>query len=322
LTLLLATTTTVARAQAAPGPEISVAVDPCVPVERGQLERLLAIELGTSTARGGPSASTHVWVSCGVQGIELRLEDGVTRKSMLRVLPAASFRDASSTRLLALAIAEFVVASWIELSVQPRHVVEPVGPPPSSAERKLAERVVQRRAAMPASFQHEASVSAALAVQVWSAHDGVLIGGGLRFLQLALPALAWTMSGDFGTADVDVPLGTVRLTTASVALAAALHLRAGNTGFYTGPGGRLGFTRMLGEPSDGTRNEGKSFFAPYGGLMWWNRVEYRASDGVRLALELEAGLITLPARALSGMTRVLALEGVWLTTGVSLGFAF
>lgn len=317
LSLLLAAS--VAQAQ---GPEISVSVDPCVPVERGQLERLLAIELGTSAPQGIPRASTHVWVSCGVQGVELRLEDGVTRKSMMRVLPAASFRDPSSARLLALAVAEFVVASWIELSVQPQHAVEPIGPRPSAAEQRMVERVVEKHAVMPASALSEDSLSAAFSLQVWSAHAGVLLGGGLRLLERALPWLAWTIAADFGTAGVNVPLGTVRVTTASAALSAALHYRVNSFAFYTGPGGRLGFTRMQGEPSNGVITGGDHFFAPYGGLIWWTRFEYRASKDVRLALDLEAGLTTLPVKDTSDNSQVLALDGVWLTTGIAIGFAF
>lgn len=302
--------------------QISVSVNPCVPVDRAQLERLLAIELGTSNAAGAPHASTHVWVNCGPQGVELRLEDGVTRKSMARVLPAASFRDASSARLLALAIAEFVVASWIELSVQPRPSVEPIGPKPSAAEQRLVEGVVRKRGLLPASAPPESSLSLAFALQVWSAHPGVLVGGGLRLLERALPWLAFTISGDFGTAGVDVPLGTVRVTTASLALALAARVRVDALTFYTGPGSRLGFARMQGEASDPVTTRSYRFFAPYGGLIWWTRFEYAATDELRLALDLEAGVTTLPVRDTADKSLVLALEGVWLTTSLAVGLAF
>ncbi len=312
-----------ARARAE-GPQVSVRVDPCVPVDRSQLERLLAIELGTSAAESDVSASpTSVWVNCSDRGVELHLEDGVTRKSMARVLPASSFKDASSTRLLALAIAEFVVASWIELRVQPTHVVEPVGPQPSPAARALAERVVARRNALaqPSSTGKE-SLSAAFTLQVWSGNDAVMLGAGARLVHLSLPTLAFTIAGDFATSSVELPLGTVRVVTASVALALSLHVRVQNVSFFTGPGGRLGFTRMQGEPGDRSQTPGEHFFAPYGGPIWWNRIEFRATEQLRLAFELEAGVATLPAKALAGTTPVLALDGLWLTTAVSLGIGF
>lgn len=318
--LLLLLAASIARAQ---GPEISVSVDPCVPVEHAQLEKLLAIELGTSSPQGVPRASTHVWVSCGSQGVELRLEDGVTRKSMQRVLPAASFRDPSSARLLALAIAEFVVASWIELSVQPQHAVEPIGPAPSQAEQRMAERVVRQRAPLPASSpQANDSLSAAFSLQTWSSHGGVFVGGGLRLIEQALPWLAWSIAGDFGTAGVDVSLGTVRITTASAALNLAVRLGGNPVAFYTGPGGRIGFARTVGEPSDSTRTKGDHFFAPYGGATWWSRFEYAASPRVRVGLDLELGVITLPVKDTADQRELLSLEGLWFTSGLTLGVAF
>jgi hypothetical protein len=312
------------RPARAEGPQVSVRVEPCVPVDRGQLERLLAIELGTSAAENAvASTPTHVWVSCSALGIELHVEDGVTRKSMARVLPASSFTDASSTRLLALAIAEFVVASWIELRVQPRHAVEPVGPPPTPAAQQLAERVVASRSAgTEPDAEPSDSLSAAFTMQLWSAHDGLLLGGGVRLLRLALPQLAWTIGGDLSSAAVDVPFGTVHVLTASVSLAAALHLRVESVSFYTGPGGRMGFTRMRGEPTDRVQDKADHFFAPYGGPIWWNRIEFCATERLRLAFELELGIATLPAKALAGSTQVLALDGVWLTTALSIGFGF
>jgi hypothetical protein len=192
----------VAPVQAQAEPAVTVNVDPCVPVDHTKLHELLAIELGTSTAEGGagPAAPTRVSVSCSPQGIELRVQDGVTRKSMARVLPASSFADASSTRLLALAIAEFVVASWIELSVQPAPAVEPVGPPAGESARRVAQNAVAERSprSEPPLRPGERTLSLGPALQLWSAHEAVLLGAGLRVLLPLAEPLVWTLSGDFG----------------------------------------------------------------------------------------------------------------------------
>jgi hypothetical protein len=310
-----------ARSALAAGPEIAVSVDPCVPVNHAQLERILAIELGTSTAgQNTPHPPTHVWVSCGVQGIELRLEDPLTRKSMFRVLPASSFRDASSTRLLALAIAEFVVASWIELRVQPTPAVEPLGPRPSPAQTARATQVLERRA--PNINARTSSLSIGAQLSLWSANDSVMFGASLRFVQQALAPLAWTLGADVNHGSVGSAVGDVSVTTGSVSLALALHVKADDVVFYSGPGGRIGFARLSGDPRDPTRTVGTHFFAPYGGLCWWNRIEYRGESDVLLALEFELGLVTLPATATSYTGSGLALRGVWFTPGLSLGLAF
>jgi hypothetical protein len=316
------------RAHAAE-PQVAISIDPCVPVDRAQLERLLAIELGTSTARGGSVATpTRVWVGCTEQGIELRLEDAVTRKSMTRSLPASSFTNAESTRLLALAIAEFVVASWIELSVQPEPTVQPIGPELPKAARSNAERVVQERA-IPPEAMYDDSLSAALAVQIWSRNDGVMFGGGLRWWQALLPSLAWAASGEVAASSVDASFGAVDVTLASLALALAWRIPIGRVTLYTGPGGRVGLTHIAGAPRDATQAEGKRGYNAYGGVIWLNRVEYRASRRLRLGLEIEPGLTTLPVDAVTGGTRAapretvtFALDGFWLTSSLTVGVAF
>jgi hypothetical protein len=320
--LLLAGAVT-ARAQ--PDAAVAVNVDPCVPVDHAKLHELLAIELGTSTAQGaGPAAPTRVSVSCSPQGIELRVQDGVTRKSMARVLPASSFADASSTRLLALAVAEFVVASWIELSVQPAPAVEPVGPPAGESARRVAQNVVAERAprAEPQHRPPERTLSLGPALQLWSAHEAVLLGAGLRVLLPLADALVWTLSGDFGAASVAAAYGDLGVFTASLALALALQLRVDDFAFQLGPGGRLGITRMNAD-ADPLRAEGDDFLAPYGGPIWLSRVVVRASTRVRVALEIELGLTTLPARAeIEDEGVALELDGVSMTSVVSAGFAF
>lgn len=310
-----------ARAQGN-APQVSVLVDPCVPVDHAKLERLLAIELGTSTSQGAMHpAPTRVSVACSVQGIELRIEDALTRKSMSRTLPASSFAGAESTRLLALAIAEFVVASWIELNVQSTPAVEPVGPAPNASERRMAERVVAKRAPPPIAPRNN-SVSAALDAGVWSSNDGLMLGGGLRLWQLAFAPIAWAAAADVGVTSVNVSSGTIDVTSMSLALALAMHLRFGSGALFTGPGGRIGLAIVSGDPKDRTQAEGKSFSAWIGGPIWLSRLELWAGERVRLGLELEIGLATLPVRATVEKEEVFAMEGVWISSALTLGVGF
>jgi hypothetical protein len=312
-----------AFAQGAP-PAVAVSVDPCVPVNRAKLHELLAIELGTSTVGGpSPNALTQVSVSCRPEGIELQLADGVTRKSMSRILPASSFVDASRTRLLALAIAEFVVASWIELRAQPKPVVEPVGPPPPPAARELAAQVVADRAQDPLPARLDSSLSVGMALSVWSSHDAVLIGAAARLIMPILPALAWTISADAEVADADVRLGSVSVTTASAALALTLHADLSALAVFTGPGGRFGVAYLDGQPDDRAHVRVDPFLAPYGGPIWLLRIEYQATTRLRLALEAEGGLSTLPVRAeVQGGVQLFDLSESWFSSTLAAGIAF
>ena len=133
-------------ALAADGLPISLEVDPCVPGDHEQFERLLLLELGTSTTTqpdAGANA-TQVAITCVDDGISLRVVDPITRKTMHRTLQAAQLNQPGSERLLALSVAEFVLASWVELSLQKPAPVDPIGETPApellqAVEQKITE---------------------------------------------------------------------------------------------------------------------------------------------------------------------------------------
>jgi len=300
---------------------VTTRVDPCVPVDLAQFNRLLQIELRTSAAQGAATPTlTEVSVSCGPAGIMLQLQDGLTRKSMARVLPAESFRDASSTRLLALAVAEFVVASWVELTLQPEPAVEPVGPRPPPQARQAVEQRMREQVASPEPPSGNLSLTSG--VQLWSEHNAIPLGLGLRILQRPLPELAWTVSADLALGRARVDLGQVEVGTGSLGAALAYVMPTEHAVFYIGPGARLGLTRMQGSPDEPQHAIGENFSAPFGGPVLFGRAEFWVTEALRLAVDLEGGIVTLPARAQADGMAVLALDGPWLCTALALGIAF
>src|SRR4051794_34693504 len=69
-----------------PAYQVSTRVDPCVPIDVVRFKRLLSIELGSAKdpsahTREAPHAAT-VSLTCVADGIQLALEDAVTRKSV------------------------------------------------------------------------------------------------------------------------------------------------------------------------------------------------------------------------------------------------
>jgi hypothetical protein len=310
-------------------PAVSVGVDACVPVDHDKLERLLAIELGTSAAHAAAgTAPTHVEVSCAPEGIVMRLEDGLTGRSMSRTLPASSFTDASSTRLLALAVAEFVVASWIELNVaRSEPAVEPVAPradPEAEAAHRAQDVEAERVPGDPKGrAPHDARVSLGPSLQLWSSHDALLLGASARVIVPLWQPFVWTLAFDLHAGSADVPFGHLGLVGGSLALALALRLTAGDFAFYLGPGGRLGFTRIDARPADPAQTIGDDFLAANGGPLWLSRIEARAGARLRFALDLEVGAATLPVRAEADDGRnVFEIDGLWITTVLSAGYAF
>ena len=265
---------------------------------------------------------TRVWVGCSPLGIELRLEDGMTSKTMARTLPASSFRDASSTRLLALAVAEFVVASWIELGVQPEPAVQPVpvAPPPSPEVRAEVEHALDERA--PDAHPSGVTVSAALALALWTANESVWLGAGARIAREASPSIAWAIAFDFTGTTADVDLGKVNGLSGSLAFSTLFYLRLQPVILFTGPGARVGVVRLAGDPDDEYETSGNDFAAPFGGPIWVARADLVLGRGVRLSLELEAGVTTLPAKATADGHDIFAVEGIWLSPALALGASF
>jgi hypothetical protein len=242
---------------------------------------------------------------------------------MARVLPGSSFADASSTRLLALAVAEFVVASWIELRAQPTAAVEPVGPAPPEAARDLAEQVVSEHAEPSEPELPQGSLSLGMALQVWTSNDAVLLGPALRLIVPVAKLLAFTASGEVVLANAEVGLGELTLISSSLTVALVLHASVSDIDIYTGPAGRIGIAFVNAEASNSERTSVNAFTDAYGGPAWLLRFELLAGSQLRVGLEVEAGLTTLPMRATDNRgDSVFELDDAWLTSTLSVGLGF
>jgi hypothetical protein len=307
---------------------VTTTVDPCVPVDPEQFQRVLSIELGTSIEYGAdaPAASglTTVHVTCSERGIELRLEDGITRKSMVRVLDPSRLEPASRTRLLALAVAEFVVASWVELRINEKPAVEPAGPRPDPGASALARRAVQHKVdleAPPAETSEPAAaweLAALFRLEGWSSQLGLVPTFALRAGQRPVGHLGFTLGADLGFTRVSAAQGQVRITLGSLLGALLYVARAGDFDLSAGAGGRFGFVSMQGEASD-SLVRGASFSAPFGGPLTLARAVYHASKPLYLFAEAEAGLVTLPATGLSGKRVIAEINGAWASVGLGIG---
>ncbi len=310
----------------AQGALVTTVVDPCVPVDPRQLDRLLGIELGTSaSASHAPSGTgpTHIDVGCVAAGIELHLFDALTRKEMVRVLSRESFKDASSTRLLALAIAEFVVASWVELRLPQK--VEPVGPAPSPSARSAAAQAVERKVPEPlpeAASSAVTEVALTGALHTWSARGSVFYGGALRLVHAPAGLFAFSIAADLGLSTQDTAFGSVLVRTTGVSVAALARIPVAPFVLSTGPGGRLGLAQMTASLSDRDAARTRAGYLPYGGVFWLGRVALMLSPALSLVLDVELGAATLPARALVAERAVVALEGAWLALGLGVSLSF
>ena len=313
---------------------ISVSVDPCVPGDQEQFERLLLMELGSAMASepGANTEATQVFLTCVDNGIVLTVMDPITRKTMQRTLPAAPLHQAGSERLLALSVAEFLVASWIELSLQQSAPVEPIGPPVNPETLQAArDKVTRVQQASPAadtsttSFtptdtfarRDEPSSSFRLgAAFVWtevlrrSAPDWV--GGHLLFgiplperFQIELAALVM-----FGANTTDIG----RINSNRIGGRALLYYRMrGTVGLQLGMG--YGTTRFnySAKADEGSGYQGDRGSLWLGGPLLSTRLSLDTGSSSDVGLRIDLGLFTTPAQLIaqnSGVT--VDASGAWL----------
>ncbi len=326
----------VARAQVdsvGPSPVVTT-VDPCVPLDLAHFRRLLGIELGTSIDYqvDAPLEPGRTWVhlTCLPEGITLQLQDGVTHKSMMRVLDVAQIAPAERTRLLALAVAEFVVASWVELRAVPEPSVPAVGalaepePDPivtATLDKRLAEVIPQQTAARQAW-----EVALGGGFETFTSHAAILPTVSLRLLQSAVPPLAFLIGGDLGILTVPVTrddrqIATIEVTRASGLAALLYGGELADFMLWAGIGVRFGIVRMSGRTMLDSLTE-LEFVDPHGGPLVVARAGYRLAEHFAIGAELELGAVTLPVEASVMEDLLLRIGGAWFAGGVRASFLF
>jgi hypothetical protein len=337
--LVLSLPLTAVAQGAARSPAISTRVDPCVPVDLEQFHRVLAIELGTSieysadaNARHGP---TTVWLSCTNEGIELHLEDALTRKSMRRVVELARVPQASRSRLLALAVAEFVVASWIELHLNETPALRRVGPPVSGSAQLAASRIAQ--AHMPQGTDTERvfdwRLSLGFQLQAFlNAPYPLVPGVDVQLVQRPTRAAVLGLAVQFGHRDLGArndgqTFGDIRLTTASALLSASYSARIADLELSAGLGGRVGLLQMAGRTGQ-VGIKAWSFYDIWGGPALVLGAAYRADSRLSLVAEFEGGLVLRPVHVLfhdveqSSQRVLLRIDRGWVSVLLGVGWSF
>lgn len=120
----------------------------CEGLSVAEVERLLALELTTVAETGGIAEALTIDLDCRDDVIEIAVRDPVTRKRLAREIPAPSTGAAGRERMVALAISQLFVASWLELLMpaDERPKPEPeVDPGAVAAARDVAETRVEPR---------------------------------------------------------------------------------------------------------------------------------------------------------------------------------
>lgn len=126
----------------AAAPPVRLTVSECRELDAAEVERLFKAELDAGTPPANDNDVTDVRILCSGARASVKVLDRLSRKTVERSFELSLFVGTARNRLVALGAAELVLASWAELSTNPRPRAEPEGAPPSDEARSSAKRTV------------------------------------------------------------------------------------------------------------------------------------------------------------------------------------
>ena len=309
--------------------EVSLDVERCPSLARDHMFQLVALELDAHvvTPERAGKRTTHVEVACAGADVQLAVSDRLTGKLLTRTMTLGDRNAQVGARLIAIAVAELVLTSWMELTLPRASAAPPPDGAPAAPEvRRAAQQRAQRH------FPRGAGTGYLLAVgQALGPFDGVGVawGGGLRF--------GWTPGGARVDDDVSIwrpgfdleltaarnetsrGLGTVDVSIWSAALRVSLRRTRGRSWFDVGAGGRAGVARLAGMPGDVTTTRGATLAGTWAGPVAYVGVGRRFG---RLAMTagVEGGTVL---RAVSGLVDdgpSISVAGRWLSGTLAIGW--
>lgn len=305
--------------QEAGRPRVALRLDPCVGAASEQVAALAALELRVAFVDpSSPPASgaTAVHVDCDGVLAQLRVDDPVTGKSLLRTLDPAQWPQSARARLIGTAIAELVAASWVELVVNPEPAVPAVGPPALEEERQAALQALQLRIA-----PWELRLVAGPTGIVLFRGPPILWGIALRFVAgNATFPLAMIADGAVQHGGAKTELGAVSADVAGGSVALGLRLRFGPGELVAGVGFRLAAVRLTGDPAGEQVREGR-VAGPWGGPIGTISIGARATGRLYVELGAEGGYSLFSVVGQVGDSSGLTLAGPWAAVRLALGLA-
>jgi len=290
-------------------PRVSISVLGCEPALAREARRIAAIELRAALIDTTPDeTTTQITATCAAQTVNLRVIDPTTGKSLERTVALSQAAPTARARLLALALAELVVASWSELESNPEPKAPASAPLASPAAREAARRVIAPRPLELAA--------------VFDAHrlasGDLTLGGGAR-------SAIWTSSRLFlrfdalaDYAELARPTGTIALTMPSFSGALGVSFGSDWLQPRVSLGARAGYAWLSGAAGS-TATTGERQRGVWGGpelaldLCAWPHAR------VHPLLSFSAGAHMFGVRGTVAGGRDVLATGVW--TGLSLGAA-
>jgi hypothetical protein len=296
-------------------PQVSVEVRSCVDIASHQVEELAALELSAALVeeRQATHEVTRVVVTCQDSTVELEVTDPVSGKLLSRSVDLSQVEQRARARVLALAIAELVTSSWMEVELTPEPAIAP-REAVASAEEREAARSAARERVQPASFV----LFAEGGLRWFTSGFGPLWGGGVRLVDQGGNAGVFAAL-DFTRGSEAIAGGELGATLLSGALGYSLHLRGGGFTLSAVPGARLGWALLEGRPDAGSAYTSASFNGLWGGPLLRLGADYKVPSGFALGAGVEGGAALAGLGARVEGSREATLSDAWIAITLAVG---
>jgi hypothetical protein len=294
----------------------------CPEARPEEIRRVVRVELRALLVDEPPGPDlTRVRIVCKGDLAALTVDDPLTAKALRRVVSLTGAAPAVRPRLLGLAVAELVAASWIELALNPTPALPPAEPPASAGTREAGRVAARARFGSGATSWSPWSLRAVGAFNLTGFTSGpVLLGGGIR-LGKDLPAhLALSLDLMFVHGSEAVSLGRVATDLITVAPALLARVRLGPVALCGGLGFRVGGARLTGSPADPATARGESLVAAVYGPMLTVSTSVKLWRFLLLEVGGEAGWLIRAIGGLVAHQREVSLGGAFLGLQLGLGF--
>jgi hypothetical protein len=334
-----------------------------VPFDRARLVELLRVELrplGVTEITGGSDppgsmpapalddgAAAVVLIApfaCDeVAELSLTIADRATKKTVTRRLSITDVDAAGRPRVLAIAIAELLGASWIEFALS----APPAAPSsvPENAQRTLASRLVPALSARSIGVEQQApapavasglaerdrvqprallwSVDAGAITRLFAARSTAVLGGALGVSYAFYPGFRVHLSGEvaFGEADVSVGSITTNAATGSLGIGFATSGGPGGMELEIEPHLVLGAGWATGHAGDSERVQSRTYTDVLGIAAVSGTVRARAGRFTPF-VTLELGQTFASVSFLVDATRAAGFGGAMFGARIGSGWDF
>ena len=298
-----------ASAASAERPRVSIRVVGCEQPLAREVQRIASVELRATLVDGAPDQSvTQVIATCIGPDATLAVRDPTTGKSLERMVSLGEAAPNARARLLALAVAELVAASWSELETNPQPKAPPATPLAPYLAREAARSAVAARAL---------EAAAVFDLHVLGGGD-LLFGGGARVAVWLSPRIFLRFDALADYAVLDRPSGTVAVIMPSVSAAVGLARRRDvSLRPAISVGLRAGYVWMNGIATAATVT-GSHQQGVWLGPELMLQVSGWADARVHPVLALSAGAHLLGVRGTVGEGRDVEAVGWWCSIGAGI----